>query len=69
MFIPVGLYHWTRHQLTYGTPLNCRLTMRFFERFGFYYNGKLNEARCAGATAQMSTYRSILASSGTSSYY
>ena len=45
VFIPVGLYHWTRHQLTYGTPLNRRLTMRFFERFGSYYNGDLNEAR------------------------
>ena len=45
VFIPVGLYHWTRHQLTYGTPLNRRLTMRFFERFGSYYNGNLNEAR------------------------
>jgi len=43
--IPVGLYHWTRHQLTYGTPLNRRLTMSFFERFGSYYNGRLNEAR------------------------
>jgi len=45
VYIPVGLYHWTRHQLTYGTPLNRRLTMRFFERFGSYYNGNLNEAR------------------------
>lgn len=43
--IPVGLYHWSRHQFTYGTPLNRRLTMRFFERFGSYYNGQLNEAR------------------------
>ena len=45
VYIPVGLYHWDRHQLTYGTPLNRRLTMRFFERFGTYYNGRLNEAR------------------------
>jgi len=45
VYIPVGLYHWTRHQLTYGTPLNRRLTMRLFERFGSYYNGSLNEAR------------------------
>ena len=42
---PVGLYHWERHQLTYGTPLNRRLTMSFYERFGSYYNGRLNEAR------------------------
>ena len=43
--IPVGLYHWDRHQFTYGTPLNKRLTMSFYERFGSYYNGRLNEAR------------------------
>ncbi len=45
VFIPVGEYHWTRHQLTYGTAQDRRLTMRFFERFGSYYNGRLNEAR------------------------
>jgi hypothetical protein len=45
VYIPVGTYHWARHQLTYGTPLNRRFTMRFFERFGSYYNGNLNEAR------------------------
>jgi len=45
VYIPIGLYHWTRHQLTYGTPLNRRLTMSFFERFGSYYSGQLNEAR------------------------
>lgn len=43
--IPVGEYHWTRHQLTYGSPQNRRLTLNFFERFGTYYNGHLNEAR------------------------
>jgi len=45
IFIPVGEYHWTRHQLTYGSPQNRRLTVNFFERFGTYYNGRLNEAR------------------------
>ncbi len=43
--IPVGEYHWTRHQLTYGSPQDRRLTVSFFERFGTYYNGHLNEAR------------------------
>jgi hypothetical protein len=43
--IPVGEYHWTRHQLTYGSPQDRRLTLNFFERFGSYYNGHLNEAR------------------------
>ena len=41
--IPVGVYHWTRHQLTYGTAQDRRLTAQFFERFGSYYNGRLNE--------------------------
>ncbi len=45
VFIPVGEYHWTRHQLTYGTSQARRLIMNFFERFGTYYNGHLNEAR------------------------
>lgn len=43
--IPVGEYHWTRHQLTYGSSQDRRLTLNFFERFGSYYNGSLNEAR------------------------
>ena len=43
--IPVGEYHWTRHQLTYGSPQDRRLMVNFFERFGTYYNGNLNEAR------------------------
>jgi hypothetical protein len=51
VYLPVGDYHWTRHQLTYGSPQNRRLTVSFFERFGTYYNGRLNEARIR------STYR------------
>lgn len=43
--IPVGVYNWTRHQLTYGSPQDRRLTLKFFERFGSYYNGTLNEFR------------------------
>lgn len=45
VFIPVGEYHWARHQFTYGSPEDRRLQMSFFERFGTYYNGDLNEAR------------------------
>src|SRR5437588_3174029 len=47
--IPVGVYNWTRHQLTYGSPEDRRLTVRFFERFGSYYNGRLNELRVRAA--------------------
>ena len=46
--IPVGVYNWTRHQLTYGTPQDRRLTLQFYERFGSYYNGRLNEFRVRG---------------------
>lgn len=45
IFVPVGEYHWTRHQLTYGSPQDRRLMVSFFERFGTYYDGHLNEAR------------------------
>jgi hypothetical protein len=48
VFIPVGEYHWTRHQLTYGTSQSRRIIMTFFERFGTYYDGHLNEARVGG---------------------
>jgi hypothetical protein len=30
--IPVGEYHWTRHQLTYVSPQNRRLTLSLYER-------------------------------------
>ena len=45
VFIPAGEYHWDRHQFTYGSSQNRRLTVNLFERFGTYYNGHLNEAR------------------------
>jgi len=45
VFIPNGLYHFTRHQLTYGSGKNRRLTYNFFERWGGYYDGTLNEFR------------------------
>ena len=45
VFIPNGLYHFARHQLTYGSPQNHRFTYSFFERFGGYYGGTLNEFR------------------------
>lgn len=42
--IPPGMYHWARHQLTYGSPQDRKLTFNLFERFGTYYSGHLNEA-------------------------
>ena len=45
MFIPNGLYHFARHQLTYGSGQDRRFTYNFFERFGGYYGGTLNEFR------------------------
>lgn len=43
VFIPNGLYHFARHQLTYGSGQDRRFTYNFFERFGSYYGGNLNE--------------------------
>lgn len=48
IFIPVGLYHFARHQLTYGSGLDRRFTYSFNERFGGYYGGTLNEFRVRG---------------------
>jgi uncharacterized protein DUF5916 len=45
IFIPVGLYHFTRHQLTAYSPQDRRITYDVYERFGSYYGGRLNELR------------------------
>ena len=45
VFIPNGLYKFARHKLTYGSRQDRRLTYNFFERFGGYYGGTLNEFR------------------------
>ena len=45
VFIPDGLYHFARHQLTYGSGQDRKFTYNFFERFGGYYGGTLNEFR------------------------
>ena len=49
VFIPNGLYHFTRHQLTYGSRQDRRFTYNFFERFGSFYRGTLNEFRVRGS--------------------
>jgi len=43
--IPPGLYHFDRHQFTYGSDKSKRFVYSFFERFGTFYNGRLNEFR------------------------
>ena len=48
VFIPAGLYHFDRHQFTYGSDTSKPFVYRFFERFGTYYNGTLNEFRIRG---------------------
>src|SRR5258708_33813836 len=45
VFIPNGPDHFARHQLTYGSGQDRRFTYSFFERFGGYYGGTLNEFR------------------------
>ncbi len=44
VFIPPGIYHFNRHQLTFGSGQDRRFTFNLFERFGTYYRGHLNEA-------------------------
>jgi hypothetical protein len=61
VFIPNGLYHFARHQLTYGSGQDRRFTYNFFERFGGYYGGTLNEFR-ASATFRPTAKFSISAS-------
>jgi hypothetical protein len=48
VFIPPGLYHFDRHQLTWGSNTSKPFVYGFFERFGTYYNGTLNELRVRG---------------------
>ena len=45
VFIPDGLYHFTRHQLAYGSRQDRSFTYGLVERFGGFYGGKLNEFR------------------------
>ena len=45
VIIPPGLYHFDRHQFTYGSDRSKRFVYSFFERFGTFYNGRLNEFR------------------------
>src|SRR5205085_6524814 len=45
VFIPNGLYHFARHQFTYGSGQDRSFTYNFFERFGGHYGGSLNEFR------------------------
>lgn len=45
VFIPDGIYHFARHQLTYGSGQDRKFTYNFFVRFGGYYGGTLNEFR------------------------
>jgi hypothetical protein len=45
IFIPNGLYHFTRHQFSAYSPQDRRLTYDVFERLGGYYGGRLNQLR------------------------
>ena len=48
VFIPAGIYHFDRHQFTWGSNTSKPFVYTFFERFGAYYNGTLNELRLRG---------------------
>ena len=44
VFIPPGIYHFDRHQLTYGSPQDHPFTFNLNDTFGGYYGGTLNYA-------------------------
>jgi hypothetical protein len=46
--IPVGLYHFTRHHVEYGSGLDRPITYNLVEEFGSYYGGSLNTAGAFG---------------------
>jgi hypothetical protein len=48
IFIPPGVYHFARHQLTFYSAQDRRITYNLVERFGGYYGGTLNEFRLGG---------------------
>ena len=47
--IPAGEYRWDRHQVSYSSPQDRRLTVGVADNFGGYYNGKLNQAKVTAA--------------------
>ena len=49
IYIPPGVYHFTRHLFTFFSAPDHRFTYDVWERFGGYYGGTLNEARVEGA--------------------
>lgn len=44
VIIPTGMYHFDRHQFTYGSPQDRRFTFDLNDTFGGYYGGTLNYA-------------------------
>ena len=42
VMIPPGVYHFDRHQFTYGSPQDRRFTFNLNDTFGGYYGGTLN---------------------------
>jgi len=48
VLIPAGIYHFDRHQFTWGSNTSKPFVYSIFERFGTYYNGTLNELRLKG---------------------
>ena len=45
VFIPVGEYHFLRHQIAFGTARDKRWIIRVRERFGRYYDGTLTSTK------------------------
>ena len=49
VFIPAGEYRYLRHQVAVGTPKDRKLIVEFRERFGDYYDGKLDSTHVSAS--------------------
>ena len=49
VFIPVGEYRYLRHQIAVGTPKDRKLIVEVRERFGDYYDGKLDSTHVSAS--------------------
>lgn len=60
IYIPAGVYHYTRHQLSFYSAQDRLFTYNLREKFGSYFGGTLNEFRL-GATYRPNAKFSISA--------
>ncbi len=60
VYVPAGVYHFSRHQFSFHSPPDHRVTFNLYDQFGGYYGGNLNVSR-VGATYRPNAQFSITA--------